>query len=210
MEEIPPDSTEPEDDRGAKIDYVFAGEDLVYLVELKTTSGSIKKDQAKRYIECCCFKDTAPKTFGSVFGDKLLRILDKKYGKPDDPWRFDAIYEKFSKGSGEKPALAMEVLRQKDKASTYKYLYTVSQILEACPGENDLKALWDKDLRLVYITPNGETPHEDLMMCKNFYIHPTDSRSICLKKAVAELEPEENLAEYLQLLQAIVKEIYKE
>lgn len=48
------------------------------------------------------------------------------------------------------------------------------------------------------------------MMCKNFYIHPTDSRSICLKKAVAELEPEENLAEYLQLLQAIVKEIYKE
>lgn len=209
-EEIPPDSTEPEDDRGAKIDYVFAGEDLVYLVELKTTSGSIKKDQAKRYIECCCFKDKAPKTFGSVFGDKLLRILDKKYGKPDDPWRFDAIYEKFSKGSGEKPALAMEVLRQKDKASTYKYLYTVSQILEACPGENDLKALWDKDLRLVYITPNGEMPHEDLMMCKNFYIHPTDSRSICLKKAVAELEPEENLAEYLQLLQAIVKEIYKE
>lgn len=104
----------------------------------------------------------------------------------------------------------MEVLRQKDKASTYKYLYTVSQILEACPGENDLKALWDKDLRLVYITPNGEMPHEDLMMCKNFYIHPTDSRSICLKKAVAELEPEENLAEYLQLLQAIVKEIYKE
>lgn len=78
MEEIPPDSTEPEDDRGAKIDYVFAGEDLVYLVELKTTSGSIKKDQAKRYIECCCFKDKAPKTFGSVFGDKLLRILDKK------------------------------------------------------------------------------------------------------------------------------------
>ena len=103
----------------------------------------------------------------------------------------------------------MEVLRQKDKASTYKYLYTVSQILEACPGENDLKALWDKDLRLVYITPNGEMPHEDLMMCKNFYIHPTDSRSICLKKP-SRNRAEENLAEYLQLLQAIVKEIYKE
>ena len=98
---------------GVKIDYVFAGEDLVYLVELKTTSGSIKKDQAKRYIECCCFKDKAPKTFGSVFGDKLLRILDKKYGKPDDPWRFDAIYEKFSKGSGEiRPHMWREILKK--------------------------------------------------------------------------------------------------
>lgn len=77
LEEMLPDGTPPKDDRGAKIDYVYAGENDVYLVELKTTSGSIGGKQAERYIRCCCVDDeeAVPRTFGDVFGEKLLRIV---------------------------------------------------------------------------------------------------------------------------------------
>lgn len=61
---------------GTKIDYVLGDEEAVYLVELKTTDSSIKKEQAQRYLNNCYGK-----TFGEVFGNKLLRVMRKSFGK---------------------------------------------------------------------------------------------------------------------------------
>lgn len=65
------------DNRGTKIDYVLEDEkSCVYLVELKTTNGSISSNQIGRYIDNCCGK-----TFGEALGDKLLKIVRDKFPK---------------------------------------------------------------------------------------------------------------------------------
>jgi hypothetical protein len=61
---------------GTKIDYVLGDEEAVYLVELKTTDSSIKKEQAQRYLNNCYGK-----TFGEVFGNKLLRVMRESFGE---------------------------------------------------------------------------------------------------------------------------------
>lgn len=81
------------DDRGAKIDYVLEDNDTVYLVELKTTKGSINSDQAKRYIENC-YDNGKVKTFGLVLGDKLLNIMGKKF-KSKGPWTAENLLNAF-------------------------------------------------------------------------------------------------------------------
>lgn len=59
--------------RGTKIDYVLGDEKAIYLVELKTTDSNTK--QAERYLENCCGK-----TFGEVFGNRLLSIMRSAFG----------------------------------------------------------------------------------------------------------------------------------
>ena len=211
MEEVSAGGTPPKDDRGSKIDYIFVGEYL-YLVELKTNFGSTEGKQAEHYIKCCCDADEGhtPRTFGEVFGDKLLRMLSKKY---TGSWNLETLNASFSNIAGHAPektyaAQARETLKREGKASTYKYLYTIGQILDACPDVNDRKALWQKKLRLIYITPNGEKPHESLMNCGGFYIHPENLGSICLKTAVPLLKPEPGLEGYLLMLRSLTEEIY--
>ena len=55
---------------GPKVDYVLAGPDTVYLVELKTTDSSIDAGQASFYREICQVKTN----FGPVLGKRLLSI----------------------------------------------------------------------------------------------------------------------------------------
>lgn len=224
LEQFLPDGTGPEkkNDRGPKIDYVLTGR-YAYLVELKTTDGSIESDQAKRYLECCCAPAGRPRTFASVFGMKLLRILGKQYS-PDCPWELETLPKMFSgiAGDGKEDdhaERAMRYLRQSGRASTGKYLYTAGQILDRCPDAASLRALWGKELRLLYITPHGTKPHDLLIQCgdpegEKFYIHPKGTgkydQSISLMKAVPELSPREGGNDYLQMLKSIVQGICKE
>lgn len=92
--------------RGAKIDYILAGDDSsedtpVCLVELKTTDSSLKKDQAARYLKNC-----GDGCFGTVFGDHLLRIVQGAFGKTykkefvekfgeEGPWNEQVLLEAF-------------------------------------------------------------------------------------------------------------------
>lgn len=227
LESVEENGGQPVNDRGSKIDYLLAGKEYVYLVELKTTAGSIESDQTKRYIKYCCDEKYRPGTFGRVFGDKLLRILRKKYtfsgkGSVDGDWNRDhlpAVFdETVGKGTGKDHALrARCYLRRTNRASTYKYLYTAGQILDHCSEasgpegvKQKLEELWNKEIRLIYITPDGESPHKDLLECRGFYIHPDDTGSICLKRAVKELKAGCGREEpYVQMLKNVIMEIYR-
>ena len=57
---------------GAKIDYVLADSDNVYLVELKATDSSINDKQVSRY---ALLAEGEP-SFGKVLGGRLLDILE--------------------------------------------------------------------------------------------------------------------------------------
>lgn len=78
---------------GTKIDYVLADDWAFYLVELKTTDSSIKQTQADRYRSNCSGNG---KTFGTVFGQKLLSIVKDAFAK--------TYAEEFHKKFGEDPA----------------------------------------------------------------------------------------------------------
>lgn len=59
---------------GNKADYVLADRETVYLVELKTTEGSISEKQQEVYEKA----ENMGGTFGNVFGKRLIKILSKK------------------------------------------------------------------------------------------------------------------------------------
>lgn len=67
-----PDEGEQFGSIGPKVDYVLAGSDQVYLVELKTTNSSFDGDQAKNYLKNC-----QGEPFGKKLGRQLLSILAK-------------------------------------------------------------------------------------------------------------------------------------
>ena len=138
------------DDRGSKIDYVLEDDNFVYLIELKTTKGSINASQASRYIENCYHQ-----SFGTALGDKLLRIMAKKFPKAGS-WTIDGLDDAFQNTAGKgRPCAdkARRYLKDKRLASTYKYLYTVGQLLDNHFGE--IRDLWQKPLKLIYLTPDG-------------------------------------------------------
>lgn len=195
------------DDRGAKIDYLLVGE-YVYLAELKTTTGGINAPQAERYLKNCCNLNGKPKTFGDVFGDKLLRIVNKMHSEiPSSPQGLKDAFQAFVGGDGKNAERARQYLKKRSLAVTHKYLYTIGQILDNYP---DLDALWGKRLRLLYITPTGKLPHDKLLSASHFYLYPKKTNgkepgSISLRDAVKTLDCTDELA---GLLQSIVNEIY--
>jgi len=114
----------------------------------------------------------------------------------------------------------------------YRYLYTIGQILDHCA---DLGALWKKELRLIYLTPDGGNvfPNKPTKMNKQnqteaeqewkelmsgwgaLYRGPQSlqdpkgvNSSISLREAVQKLQPEPGDEEFVALLQSIVKSIY--
>lgn len=212
LEELPEDGQQPKDDRGSKIDYLLAGE-CIYLVELKTTDGSIKGKQAERYLRNCCDLTTGnPKTFGKVFGEKLLRIISKlKNVKNGEQWSscrcMDQAFQSLVGhcNADEHAEQAKQFLKKRRLAATHKYLYTVGQILDRYP---DLDALWEKELRLVYITPNGTPPHPKLLSAVHFYLHPKGKESISLREAVRELQPAPGGEAFIDMLKLIISDIY--
>lgn len=211
------------DNRGAKIDYVLEDNEFVYLVELKTSKGSIDHKQVKRYIKN--FSGKTAKTFGEALGNKLLDIMEKQYSSSGS-WTLDTLLNAFKKtinddGEGHYADKARNYLKENNRDSTYKYLYTVGQLLDR--HSKDMPNLWKKQLRLVYLTPDGAGifPEESKKKGKQkqgeatqewteLYIGPTDiDSSISLKDSVSLLEKiADSGDEYAQLLAEIIKAIY--
>lgn len=199
-------------DMGTKIDYILADEEKVYLVELKTTDSSIEPEQAKRYRQNC-----AGGTFGSVFGDKLLRILSRKTNLPTDKLQdgerrlltfFESVTKKYDAVHYDRSyaGQAKALLRQRGWGSTYKYLYTAGQILDyTYPKNGNPRLLWGKPLRLLYLTPNGSLPHKEFKLYEDFYICPERTGSVSLREAAAYLAGLEGPA---RTLAEILNEIY--
>ena len=71
------DERSQENNRGNKVDYVLADEDNVYLVELKTSESSITKEQLEVYKRALKKNSPSSPTFGTVLGERLIKILSK-------------------------------------------------------------------------------------------------------------------------------------
>lgn len=200
---------------GPKVDYVLAGPDTVYLVELKTTDSSIDADQASFYQEICQVKTT----FGPVLGKRLLSILNKEFKLGMNPVDLDGSYDvtalknifdkiackhfdrfRFSEPdqiAPEKYADAAQMLIQKngwaqrDQCRSRKYLYTLGRLVEYLSGDKSETPLWDRPMEVFYLAPPG---------CK-----VDDIPCIDLRDAVNNLNSKEKLA---GLLQSVVNQIY--
>lgn len=206
------------DNRGTKIDYVLEDErGFVYLVELKTTSGSISGDQIERYIDNCCGK-----TFGESLGDKLLCLVREKFPKASDKLKNLTALQERRKGCADR---ARNYLKESKRASTNKYIYTLGQLLDHHDG--DLETLWKAPMRLIYLTPDGKNVFPGSPRRKNkqdqekaerqwkerkqewdqFYLGPKGvNSSVSLVKAEKNLRCMEE--EYAQLLADIIAAIY--
>jgi len=194
------------DNRGEKIDYILAGVDAVYMVELKTTKGSIKPKQARKYWLNC-----EGKTFKEVFGRKLLSIVSKRTGTAldngsEDEAQLRILFETICAGieGTNCSERAKNLLKKNHWDSTYKYLYTMGQLLDylnSWPG----RTIWDLPLKLLYLTPNGNEPHRELMDHPEFYLHPEGMGSLSLWAAAADLKQGDELA---SLLAELIDEIH--
>lgn len=182
---------------GAKIDYILANRDAVYLVELKTSDGSIEEPQARRYLLNCSGAD---KTFGSVFGAKLLKIVrdsfggtyqkefSRKFGNDSNSWNDQTLRNAYGlvftseqlqkmhrlpEPSKDYAKAARELLRKNSWAGSRKYLYTMGQLLDyVYPNGESQRTLWNLPLKLIYLTPSGRLPHEDFLEYPDFYWYP--------------------------------------
>lgn len=226
--------------RGTKIDYVLGDEEAIYLVELKTTGSSINLEQADRYLRNCCSKNGQPKTFGQVFGNKLLSVMKGAFGDTyeksfpqhlkfdkwgNSVWDGDkALWKAFllvfrTRHLGKKYDIdepsekyaeaARELIRragwtQKDGARSRKYLYTAGQLLDYL-HDHPKCMLWDKPLKLIYLTPAGECPSEEFKkeVYRDFYI---GSLSLLRASEYLKKKQEDELA---LLLSGIIEDIYE-
>ena len=164
------------------------------------------------------------KTFGEVLGNKLLRIMavsaqKAKIGRLSHR-KEEALYEAFQQITGEGMGTyadqARHFLKRHQGAGTDKYLYTMGQLLDYLFEETGRQKaeLWDKPLRLIYLTPEGREviPKKSYQNRKkaweDFYLAPAGRGSVSLADAGKYLmEKEDGLA---QLLAEIIMEIYDE
>lgn len=225
---------EQKGNRGTKIDYILVDDEYVYLVELKTASSSIRNKQVMRYITNC-----AEKEFGEVLGNKLVKIMksesvntEKEYTAKDMEKvfedRFDKYKNEFVLSKGNYADQARELLKKKGLYSTNKYLYTIGQILDYM---NDNNEIWNKKLKLIYITPYGDSvlpePPEDgedkkkewvekyMKKWEALYIKPNNSESVSLRDWATDKEENEEYDEdynedYVKFLKGIIEELYPE
>lgn len=217
--------------RGKKIDYVLADEKTVYLVELKTTDSSIRDEQAESYLENChgrkfgqVFGTKLLSIMGSCFGEKVYKDFDKAFTFDEKSWSektlkeaFEMIFMKFDKnGNPASPyaEAARELIRnrhwaQSDSNRSRKYLYTAGQILDYLdldnPDPRRRRTLWDKDLKLIYLTPEGKCPFREIGKYRDFCIG-----SFSLNTAGKDLREQNPKNEFALLLADIIKDIYKE
>lgn len=226
-----------EDNRGKKIDYLLADDSFVYMVELKTTEESIEEEQWKHYITYCYGEG---KNFGNVFGEKLIAIgkkqcegslsgnleqdrvgwnerienIFKEFVKKSEIKNLEDSYEKNKNVKGFYEEKAKEILRKKEWNSTWKYFYTMGQLLEYFKNKKD-ETLWEKSLKLIYITPNGYSiaSENTLQKYKEFYIRPKKelepNKSVSLEQAASYLKEAHKDDEYVTLLCDIIAEIYE-
>lgn len=138
---------------------------------------------------------------------KLFESWLKKYNKDIED---DKLYTEQAK----------ELLKEKSMHSTRKYLYTIGQILDYLyEGEEKLHEIWNKELKLIYITPDGKGLQNIIAPgWKDFYISTDDvGGCVSLREALSTLEElmknekyiEKN-GDYAGLLISIIKELYPE
>lgn len=161
-----------ESNQGSKIDYVLADkqENIIYLVELKTTDSSVNTDQLSLYASLV----NEPTTFGAVLGKRLLNILMESFqlddleGTGDDRlkdawkkiWNKRENYDPKGKNpaeSGSYEGRAMNLIKAKGWAwrsgqRSRKYLYTLGQLMDYLHN-NSGKGLWNREVKLIYLLP---------------------------------------------------------
>lgn len=222
-----------QDNTGAKIDYILSDSSCVYLVELKTTNGSIKPDQAMNYLERCAEpKLAAGKSFGEVLGNKLLSIMAGERGEfksiaigkeadRDESTLKNVFFDIFALKPYQKDSIpydgnltyaenAKRLIKKKKWAvnesnHTRKYFYTMGQLLDEIQNYG---ALWEKELKLIYLTPCGSLPHESYLEYDRFYIHPNDRGSVALCASVPWLRTARPDDECARLLADTIEAIY--
>ena len=131
-----------EDDRSVKADYLLCDDKYVYVVELKTTSGSFDYKQFNKYKafceECCfsklldCFADVVAKAY-SVNNDGEGNSFEKLEGL------YNSILsnERWKKASGDTHNRLLgkkdikELRERKNYTSTKKYMTQVAEIIDA-------------------------------------------------------------------------------
>ena len=227
-----PFEDEREDNRGKKIDYVLTDKKYIYMVELKTTKGSIGEEQRQAYFDHCLGDG---KTFGNVFGEKLLTIGRSQanisvqvQNESDKLWneRVKDVFSKIASKSkleinwnrdGFYAETAKELLKKEGWQSTYKYLYTMGQLLDKVSDDSDF---WEKPLKLIYITPYGgrivpENYHlsvEEKTIWEKFYVSPDHmpDTSVSLKRVPSYLRKTYKEEEYALLVSDIIEAIYGE
>lgn len=144
--------------RGKKVDYVACDEQYLYLIELKTTQGSLGANQKEIYL-------TLNHQKAEVLLGQLCRIIEL-VGE-DDPYdRLGAYLQsvltnekkgicnqiEYEKALESNTLVELTHLYQKrnNLFSTKKYLHTI-----ACIVQNSSKEDWKKEMKIAYISPEG-------------------------------------------------------
>lgn len=146
---------------------------------------------------------------------------------------FEEIWDMQSKprrnrGKGPAPARdksrsaqqeALDLIRYKSWTSTSKYFYTLGQILDYLNENEQSNGLWEKPLRLIYVTPDGRHPYPEIKTQKKpagreetyksfekLYVHPDGADSVSLRKAASFLSKKDG--EYAACLADILGAIF--
>lgn len=151
-----------DNNRGKKVDYVVMAKENVLFVELKTTQGSLESAQIETYRKWID-KDNPKK--GTDLLHLLCRILKIKYmPEKEHPYTILKSYlsKKLTKNSIHRKAVCTEVVRDRLVEDTHayqkknyihgteKYLHTIACILQNTNPED-----WEKDIKIIYISPSG-------------------------------------------------------
>lgn len=219
MESDPdPEKTKRYGNRGTKIDYILTNKKYVYLVELKTISSSIRKKQVERYITNC-----AEKTFGQALGNKLVKIMKLEPVDISTEYILGDLREVFKNRFDNKDECippfaeqAKELLKKKKLYSTNKYLYTIGQILDYVDGNDGENEIWDREVKLIYITPYGDdilSNGAEISKWEKLYVSADRTTSVSLRDSLSTLnglKDKKKNREYVELLINIIEELYPE
>lgn len=158
---------------GKKVDYVLASKECIYLIELKTTTGSYNEDQKKFYskylkndfsLMLTTLLDIADSKFGNKTiresikqGANLIENLRLFFEARIDTYKNQRTGIKLEKNLANNADRAKAYLKKYKCESSWEYLYTMGQILDYFDKNQDNGNNWEQfSLKLVYITPRGE------------------------------------------------------
>lgn len=210
---------------GPKIDYVLAGPEKVYLVELKTTLSSLDDEQADSYLNNCGQQGV---TFGCTLGKQLLALLQKMFGVTQlfqhseemnrGNWNdssfaagFDIIIDKFDpdgslRGSGPRAEQAKRLILARSWAQSRDF----SQASEKNKGRNyrSRKYLYTLGQLADYLDRNAlwEKPMQIVYLSPGGECPQSSFLGIDLDAFVSGLED----TPYTGMLKGIIRGIYGE
>lgn len=158
-------SSEKENNQGKKVDYVAVTQEKLYLVELKTTQGSLGREQVEIY------KKWIDKSNGKK-GTDLLRLLCRilKVSETSSPYAALEKYlrERLEKPIGRRQAVCKEGeydrIRKEQRLLEYTHLYQKKNAVSgsekyihtiACMLQNSKSEDWEKEIGVLYISPSG-------------------------------------------------------